>query len=131
MRTTRAKSHLRQPDDITRSSVDKASSSLSVARKTIEIYEKQMDDRQATLEESRKPYSLRLREWKVLMKPSFFSEAQINELERKLRDKQRVAFLLDVLEQKEALRVRRFQEISKMLAGLRCGWVRFSAYVFI
>ena len=48
-----------------------------------------------------------------------YLEAQIDELNEKLRRTQRVNLLLDILEQKERLRVRRFQEITVMLGDLR------------
>ena len=53
LREARNNSGLRPPDDATRSVTDKAASRLSGAKKAVEMYRKQLDDRQAALEMSR------------------------------------------------------------------------------
>lgn len=44
---------LKLPDEITRSAVDRAVSSLSAAKKTLEVYRTQLEERQILLEKSR------------------------------------------------------------------------------
>ncbi|KAF8234527.1 hypothetical protein L208DRAFT_1393929 [Tricholoma matsutake] len=98
LRELRSKSHLRQPHDTARSAVEKASSSLSGVRHTAEMYRKQMDDRKANVAKS---------------------QTQIDKLKEGLRQRQEVNLLLDILEHKEKLRVRRIQEMIGMFSNLR------------
>ena len=51
-------------------------------------------------------------------------EARIYELEKKLKRAQEINFLLNILEQKENLRLRRFQDMTEMLGDLRYIWTK-------
>lgn len=48
-----------------------------------------------------------------------YKESELEKLEQKLKQKHRVALLLDVLQKKESIRVRRFEEITNVLNTLR------------
>lgn len=51
-------------------------------------------------------------------------ESGFNELEEELREKRRAKLMLDVLEKRESIRLRRFQDLKKQLDELR--YVGFS-----
>lgn len=118
LREARLKSHLKQPDDITRPATDKAASILSGAKRNVEILKKQLDDRQVALDETRNGRPT-LSECLSL---KFLAEDTLERLKRQLDEKRRTTLLLSVLEQKEKIRVKRFQEMTKMIADLRYGF---------
>lgn len=47
------------------------------------------------------------------------SEYKIDALKKALEDKRRTVLLMDVVEQKEKIRIKRFQEIVKMMGDLQ------------
>jgi len=51
---------------------------------------------------------------------SVYLEAELEKLQIQLGAKRRVGLLLGVLERKESLRVKRFEEITRLLDKLRC-----------
>lgn len=75
-----------------------------------------MNDRQTGLDKFRKWFMLK---WKLLADLERVLEAQIVDSKAKLRQTQQVNLLLDILEQKERLSMRRFQEMTGMLGDLR------------
>ncbi|KAJ7750427.1 hypothetical protein DFH07DRAFT_827738 [Mycena maculata] len=89
----RSKSNLRQPDT-TRSDADKAVARLLSARKSSEIYIGQLQDRQekhdATL-------------------------AKLNDLQKELAHKKKLLLLLEVLEAKQDLRMKRIEAMTKAI----------------
>jgi len=94
----RSKLHSKPYHETAGSAAEKASSLLSGGRQIAEMFRKQMDNRQAVLEEA---------------------QARIYELKEKLRQTQEINLLLNILEHKEQLRMRRFQEMTEMLGDLR------------
>ncbi|KAF9465891.1 hypothetical protein BDZ94DRAFT_1306625 [Collybia nuda] len=98
IRETRLKSHLKQPGDVTRPPTEKAASILSGAKKNTELLRRQMEDQQLEMEET---------------------QDILERLKRDLGVKQRTKLLLSVLEQKEKIRVKRFQEITRLITDLR------------
>jgi len=123
LREARNNSGLRPPDDATRSVTDKAASRLSGAKKAVEMYRKQLDDRQTALEMSRMS-TLHLlilpQGFPGFIHRSVYLEAELEKLQIQLGAKRRVGLLLGVLERKESLRVKRFEEITRLLDKLRC-----------
>ncbi|KAF8880551.1 hypothetical protein BD779DRAFT_1548875 [Infundibulicybe gibba] len=96
LREMRAKSGIKHPNDVTRSAADKASAAL---------YKKELDNEQVAL---------------------IAPQAEIDGLERRLNDKRRVQMLLDALEQKEKLRIRRFREMKLLIEEQRKSTTRYT-----
>ncbi|KAF9075380.1 hypothetical protein BDP27DRAFT_1314894 [Rhodocollybia butyracea] len=81
-----------------RTADDIAVSALAKARKDMEIYSSQLESKAKSTEET---------------------HIHINTLKSKLQAKNRVDLLLDILEKKEQERIRRFEEMGKLLADLK------------
>ncbi|GLB41027.1 hypothetical protein LshimejAT787_0902420 [Lyophyllum shimeji] len=97
IREARDRPHLRRPDDV-QSPVDRATAAMAAARRAEEVLRTQLGERQAALAQS---------------------QSKILELKETLADKRQVALLLRVLEERERVRVRRFQEMTKIMDNLR------------
>ncbi|KAJ7472322.1 hypothetical protein B0H11DRAFT_1350846 [Mycena galericulata] len=93
----RSKSNLKQPDT-TRSDAEKAVARLSSAKKSSEVYGSQLDDRQDK-------YHTTL--------------AQADSLQNKLAHKRKLLLLLQVLEAKQTLRLKRIESMTKVIDDLR------------
>jgi hypothetical protein len=99
----------------TRSNADKASSRFAAANKSMQTYEAQLEGQENLLSDARmfityvghSSYTLR-----------YLKEEESNRLQACLARKRHVVLLLSVLE-KEAIRTKRFQEITTLLNDLR------------
>jgi hypothetical protein len=101
----------------TRSNADKASSRFAAANKSMQTYEAQLEGQENLLSDARMfnypmstihpiPYV-------------YLKEEESNRLQACLSRKRHVVLLLSVLEKKEAIRTKRFQEITTLLNDLR------------
>ncbi|KAJ7100659.1 hypothetical protein B0H15DRAFT_457446 [Mycena belliarum] len=93
----RSKSHLKQPDTA-RSSGEKAVARLSSAKQASAVYSKQLADSEAKTHATR---------------------AQADNLQHKLDHKRKMLLLLRTLETKQSLRIKRLEEMTKLVDELR------------
>ncbi|KAF8066760.1 hypothetical protein FPV67DRAFT_1496336 [Lyophyllum atratum] len=98
IRETRAKSHLRPADGATRSPVDRSLASWCAAQRAAEVSRTQLGEKQVALAQL---------------------HSKAAELKESLANKHRVALLLRVLEEKEKVRIERFQEMTRVMDALR------------
>lgn len=98
IREARGKSHIPRPDDATRSPVDRSMVTLGAAQRAVQVSKAQLDERQAALTQL---------------------HSKFTELKAALANKRQVAVLLRVLEQRERVRIKRFQEMTRIMDTLR------------
>ncbi|TFK37137.1 hypothetical protein BDQ12DRAFT_713746 [Crucibulum laeve] len=97
-RKERARSRVKHPDDMLRSTSEKAASAFRAAEKSVCVYREQLEERMRGLQGS---------------------EEKEKELKNRISGKRKISLLLDVLEQRERLRTRRFEEVGKIIRELR------------
>lgn len=105
---------------------EKAKSRLANAKKTCAAYRTEMGEKQLVLDDRRMSSSSL-----VTRSLTLYLEIQIEQLQRELNEKRKVAMMLAALEKQENLRLKRFQEINGLLRSLRCAPVSTTALHFL
>ncbi|KAJ6558662.1 hypothetical protein B0H10DRAFT_2120656 [Mycena sp. CBHHK59/15] len=98
----RSKSNLKQPDTA-RSDVEKATARLSSGKKSFEVHAAQLSDRQAKLHSA---------------------QEQADDLQKKLDHQRRLELLLGVLESKQNFRMKRMEEMTRLIENLKKEFVQ-------